>query len=521
MVDTTPRFLFRRWDTGSFSFLIGLMTLAVVLGFFWAYAVLPPYNSEHLGADACHHAMLIHTFSLPDPEERAYLRQAFAGYPLGSHWLASLMMPLLENDSYKAMRWLAFTSVLCLLAVQFHLFRGVMPSGAALLCLLAWQFLGCFTRAADIYFYVEAFFLSQAVGTLCLWLTIAVVFSSRDSWPRSTAAIGLAVAAYLCHLVPGAIALGGVGLVFLFRFRAQPQLRTLVPLMLLGMAGAWVVFGTDQLAFMKTIKDQDGDVPFKRLPINLLWVPTLAAALVIAKRVTLKNLAETRADFPSEGDKTRLAKILTCFLLVGGLLQAYCAFECLVLHTAAPYSVQKFFSFLFPAASMLWFLWLTPPVTRWLSGLHVPQRISVRSRRFGYAAILLLLLYLNLGRYFAYELRPPRVDLEHHPVFTAQRLRQDLPSFRAQSDHVNAVYFDPALPQSSMFVNMIGLRRTHGETYLVLRTLRQNQEGWSRALEKLHGQLVFSHLITPASPSPGLGRDSTSSEVNLIQTTVK
>src|SRR5438105_4554454 len=68
--------------------------LSLALAHCWAAWVLPPFNSNHLGCDACHHAIMIHCQSLSDPAERVFLEGTFADYPQTAHWLAAQWMPL-------------------------------------------------------------------------------------------------------------------------------------------------------------------------------------------------------------------------------------------------------------------------------------------------------------------------------------------------------------------------------------------------------------------------------------------
>ena len=128
-------------------FLLALLALVLVQG--WAAWVLPPFNSNHLGCDACHHAIMVHCQSLADPAERAFLADWFADYPQTSHWLVACWMPLLDNDPYKAMRAVSAASVLLMLLGQFALLCRVLPGGPALLALLAWQLVCYLTNLAN------------------------------------------------------------------------------------------------------------------------------------------------------------------------------------------------------------------------------------------------------------------------------------------------------------------------------------------------------------------------------------
>src|SRR5262245_30253597 len=84
----------------SLSLLAGLIGLAGVLSYVWVAWVLPPFNSEHLGSDACHHAIMIHALSLSDAVEGAFIAGPYATYPHLSHQLAAWLMPLVGNDAF-------------------------------------------------------------------------------------------------------------------------------------------------------------------------------------------------------------------------------------------------------------------------------------------------------------------------------------------------------------------------------------------------------------------------------------
>jgi hypothetical protein len=488
---------------GSLWGLAGLLALGCVLGYLWVMLVLPPYNSEHLGPDACHHAIMIHALSLPNQQEGAFTAGHFATYPHLSHRIAASLLFAVNNDAFRAMRLVSVISLLGLLAVQYHLFRRVFSGRAGVLALVTWQALGSMTRTADMEFFRGPYFFAQGVGELFAWLAIALVsWPARTRWGRAGqtgVAIGLAVAAYLCHLVPGLVALGGLGLVLLMRLRLRPWWPTVVALGVLALAGLAAIFGTEQFAHMAACKQADGDTPFRYLPLVLLWIPTAVLAVAVAVR---------RFKHPLTTPGQELTAVLTMFLLTAALLDGYAAFEWAVRNAVAPYAVKKFFFFLFADATMLWLVWLRPVLVRaarrWES-LAVVRGPSgwrlTRLARANWGLATLILLGFSVGPFIANELKGPVTPSDQTPESVAAQLYEGLPPFREDepgSWRSRAIYFDPKLPQSSVYVNIVGLRRSFAEAYQVLNTLAQVPDKETpEALHRLRGQVSFTRVISP------------------------
>jgi hypothetical protein len=506
--------------TGSLGFLLVLVGLSLLVAHLWTVWALPSFNSDHLGCDACHHAILIHCQSLPGPLMRAVMPDGLVGYPQTSHWLAARWMAVLDGDPYKAMRAVSAASVLLMFACQFCLLRRALPAGPALLALLAWQMVCYLTNLANTQYYCVAYFFSQGVGMTFVWGAIVLITwptgaTGTGGWQRGCLiALGavLAGVAYLCHIVPGVAILGGLGLYFLVCWARARRWADLAGGALIAAVGLAVILGTTQLAHMSESRQVPGSVPLKNWSVLLAWVPTLLVALLVPGRRWLGK----QQRLPVE----ELLEVLTCVLCVAGALQAYCAVE-YWRGKSALYSVNKFFYVLFPVSSLMWVLagasWLQ---RRERLGLGLsPRLLSNGPARFAKnlaaAAVVGLLLYLN-GRVFVRsELLDEKVEAERHPVRCAQRLAHEAgldgaadtlalsASPRLPSD---LIYYDPCLPQSSVFVNVVGLRRSWSDVYGLNAALAGWRPGQVLPAE-VRQRVNFRRLILPSSKSAVRARE--------------
>lgn len=496
-------------DTASLRFAGWLMLAGLIVSYLWMALLLPAYNSEHITCDGIHHAILVYCHGRLASPEREAVADLLATYPQLSHWLASWLMPVLAHDPFKALRCFALASVFAFLALQYHLLRRFLPALPAALALLWWQAVCHETRTCNAYIYLDTFFFSQAIGTLFLWLAIVLLTRTeerpRRQWAFALLGTGCAALAYLCHIVPGVVALGGVGLFLLLRLLRQPNRGDLLLLTIAIALGAGVVFGTPQLHHMQEVRVADGDMPLRQFWLLVLWVPTLLGALGLGwwhwKRLDLRS------------ERTALAVLMVCLLLAGGLLQAYVAAEWLIWQKAAAYSVKKFFYLLFPLTALLWFLagitWLPRwSVAKWLEPLFCMDQ-GPRARSWPRLALkctfVLALLYLNYSYLIRYQFRGPYASPERNPVQVAEQLRRELPPFRADApatSRSDRLYYDPRFPRSSVYVNVVGLRRGFAEFYN-LHDLQQAHPG--------DPELVLSEMGKRRFPArellgPGIGR---------------
>jgi hypothetical protein len=495
----------RGWlRTDSLAFVAFAALLAMPLAYLWADRVLPPFNSNHLGCDSCHHAILIHCQSLPDRAERAFLADYLATYPQTAHWLAARWLPLLGGDPYKAMRATSFASLLIMLALQFALLRRVLPAGPAVLALLAWQLLCYFGNVANVHYFSKAYFFSQAVGMTAAWAALLIAtwpaHSPRWRGLHTLLAAALAGLAYLCHLVPGVTALGGLGLYYLLGWWRTRAAADAARVALVGGVSLALVLGTGQLAHMAHSRLEFGDVPVKNWSLLLAWVPLLLLALF--------RHARRRTEGPQPPPAEGLVELLTCVLCVTGLIQAYCAAE-FALGKAAPYSANKLFYVLFPLTTLLWLLVGAGRLGR-LPSLRPWTVWPLRAAGVAVGAFLLV----RNGRVFvANELLDENVAPERNPVLVARRLaRETAADAPARSGgrlwRSDLVYFDPGLRQSSVFVNVVGLRRSWSDAEVVLAALHS----WEpvTAPPTWLGPVRCRRLILPADLLAAGGSESVS-----------
>jgi hypothetical protein len=504
--------------TDSLSFLLLLVFLSLPAAYAWTTWVLPPFNSDHLGCDACHHAMLVYTQSLSSGSERAAVAGPYADYPQTSHFLAAQVMPVLQQDPYKAMRFVSFASVLIMLACQFHLVRRAMPAPSALLVLLLWQLVCYQTNTADPQFYSVAYFYSQAIGMMAVWPALALFSSPASSLEgRLVLAIGgtlLAAFAYLCHIVSGAVAFGALGSYSWIGWAHRPNRDDALRLVVLTAAGLVVVLGTDQLAHMARSRICDGSVPLKNLALLCAWIPTLLLALTWRWR---------RWRGPAAGPRDRadgVIDLLVCLLAAAGGCQAYCLVEWAVLGKSASYSAKKFYYVLFPAAALLWFLaastWLQTSAR--FARLHQlwasRERTPAWGRVLTCGALAGLLAFLNFKLFIVNELQTGCLGPDHHPVAIARQLQTlgyPAPRPGVHDGRQTPIYFDPDLPESNVFINVIGLRRSWEDAFNIQSALRGWKAGREPIPARLKEQVSFSAVLLPgmrlaAAPETLAGR---------------
>jgi hypothetical protein len=459
--------------------LFGLLAaLAIFGGWLWSACVLPPYNSNHLGCDACHHAVLIH-YQGQSTAPPAALLEGLADYPQTSHWLAARFLPFLDGDPYKAMRATAFATVILTLVCQYFLLRRVLPAAQAVLGTLVLQMVCYQTQTAETQYFCVAYFFAQAVGMLAVWLAVLFATQPAGTLPGRVTVWGMAVLcaalAYLCHIVPGAVVLGALGLFSLLRLIGRPRGLAAIQLLILAAVGGGIILGTNRLSYMAACRGADGSVPVKNTVVMFSWLPTLIAALAWQGRRLWK------AEIPPADD---LVRLLICLLCVAGGLQAYCAYEWAFLGKAAAYSVLKFFYVLFPVSVLVWVLALA-------QGLQALWRLPSWSwpTRLIHAGLIAVLCYFNGRIFIRNELLPSCPDPERSPVRVA---RVALAAGAAEAD---LLYYDPTMPQSSVFVNVVGLHRSFSEAYSLVAVLhgwRPDQEPAPDALAK---QVHFSRLV--------------------------
>ncbi len=473
---------------------------AAVLGvlgvaYAWTAWLLPAYNSDHLGCDACHHAILIHCQTVADPAERELIAGVMVDYPQMSHALAALSLPLFGDDPYRAMRFASAAAVVLLLVSQLVLLRTAMSLPWALVSLAAWQLVCGVGNLGNVHYFCAAYFFAQAFGMIGVWLALALhtrpAASAGEKLLLGAGSSALAAFAYLCHLVPGVVVFGALGLYSLARLIGRRDALEAVRIALLIAVGALVIFGTSQLALMSRGRGAGGHVPIRHLALLLTWLPTLVVGAALRARQWRRGDDGGWPGAAMDG--------LLCVLVVAGGLQAVCAVEWLWHGETYLYPVLKFFYLLFPAASLLWFLAAARVAAR--AAAAVPalgrwrEKLDGRGARLATAGVAALLLGVALAPFVRNELRPEPVTPRRHPVAVARQLGLGL---RAQGkDRSDLLYYDPALPQSSVYANMVGLHRTLEDSYKLMFGLH----GWDPAQgpvpARLRQDVSFSALVLP------------------------
>lgn len=482
--------------------LAGLLTT-----YAWTRWWLPFFNSEHLGGDACQHAIMVYCQSLQDPTERSAVAGILEDYPPLAHFLAAQVMPLFGNDPYKAMRAISFASILAFLMGQYCLFRIFCPPATAVLVLLLWQMLCCFGNVGNAQYYYIAYFYAQAVGMTALYPAVALITMPAAA-PVNRVLLGLGasllgVFAYLCHIVPGAALFGALGLYTLICFVRRPNRVEGLRLLMVVVLGLAVVVGTKHLAMMGRLRNAEGSAPLKNIFLLLTWLPVALVAAAAAWR--------NRAASPRNPWRHSVQGGLACLLASAGLLQAICAFEWLVLAKCSSYPAMKLFYILFPVSSLLCVVTLVD----WLSGNRaIANWTQVLSRRFGSAgtrlttanlsvALALLLCYLQMRPFVVNELRPDKgASPRSSPIQLAQQMQQLLrtePSEKKTAQE-EVLYYDPLFPNASVFVNVVGLHRPVGQTFEAVLSLLKWKPETEPVPESLKQQAHFVHLLMPQTP---------------------
>lgn len=442
-------------------YFLGAVAVALVFGVGWAVWVLPPFNSEHLGGDFCHHAIMVYGQSLPDRAERTFVTQHFHDYPQTAHWLAARLLPLVDDDPYKALRVLSIAQLVLTFAVQFALMRCVVSRWWALVGTAMWAVLSAQTSTAHSH--VTTFFYAQALGTAFLWCTL--LFANHlppcgwRRWANLAIITGLACLSYLCHIVPGVSALGGVGVWLLVNVIRERRWSGCVGMVVFGVVGLAVVFGTRQLAHMSSARVQDGDVPLKNVGLQWLWLPTFFVASVWYGSRWWRATPRTAVDV--------LWEVALCVLFVTGALNLYCIYEWQQ-GKAAAYSYKKFYYVLGPTTALVWLLagWRLAHARGWqLHGWFA------RHHRPLLTAAAIGMIYVNVRGHIRSELLPEHVSPERHPVRVARELLAEQPPW----ERGPRLYYDPQLVQTNTFINIVGLRRTFQD----VQYLRQDLEGHS------------------------------------------
>lgn len=430
------------------AFLLLAMLAGAMLAVPWTWFAYRRSHVEWQGVDVMHHALIIKQLSVPEGRNEHALGE-LAHYPVGSHWLAVVAMPLFGDDPFLAMRYVAAVTMWILLLAPYVLLCRAMGPLSALLCLLLWQFACLALKVAGFnhFMWEGQYNYSRGVGTAAYWMMLVLLTGNHrtqtaqlGSW---IAAIVCACFAINCHIAPGAVGLATLvffsGMVFLRERR--PHSLMLGVLTCLGF-GISLLISREWLT-MPTLANRDGWLPVGPQWILMLWAPTLVVVLVRwgAFGYPLNVMEQS----------------LTAGLLAAGALQGYLIFKMLVLGTCAPYAVKSVYALTFGLASLLWCCWSV----RWARQWNVSASLAARWKVAG--PVLAFMLIAALGYRFtkmdlglrwripdalAGRVLPPAETLPHQTTRTISGLGEH------KGDYL---YVDPLQPVGSLYVSMTAL----------------------------------------------------------------
>jgi hypothetical protein len=496
-----------------------LLAGSAVLAFAWAALPGRSNDLEQQGIDIVNHAILVHRRAHPVP---AALYGAHRHYPQASHALAAWFMPVLGDNAIRAMDCAAWLTLLGLFAAQWTLLCRLLPAAPALAVLALWQGLRLQTRFSDWDFFHVNYYPPQALGTLGVWLQLAVL-ATPEVTPlrrclRDGAAVLLAALAYSCHIVPGAVAFATLAVLHGSELFGPGRRAACLRLLLTGLVAAVTLLSSDQLRLMAGARTvAGGRLLYDHLWLLLLWVPTLLVACLALAR-GLRRVLPRRPN--------HLERVLTCALLAAGGIQGYLTLETLLGHNLGYYSAMKLYWYTFPLATLLWVGWLCRLLAASAGRVGLPR---LASRRAVAAGCVLCAIWglnslvrqdprrprlLGLGAIRRTLLRLPpnpgsvanslRLSQERDAVVAARRLA-------GRPNHAAPwVYFyDPAMPFGSLFASVVGLETHHDAALgcwmsLGLREValadvsRTNHVGW--LLLPRHADTRALGLAVPARP---------------------
>jgi hypothetical protein len=443
---------------GSARFLALLLVIGVLFSFAWTQLGYRYGNLEAQGIDIAHHAIIIRQLTVPGGINERSL-SILADYPTTSHRLAALTLPLFGDNEILALRFSAMTTVTWLLALQFTLLCRWLPFAQAALVLLAWQWLCYLGKVTNSHHFLEwNYNFSRAVGGLGLWagLVLLAAAESSSAWGRRlnyALATGGAAFAMACHVVPGAVAFGG-----LILYGAGGWLRTRQPdrLWLIAMAiltAGGMYFGTSVWRVMVQNAGSNGGLPVGPQLLLLTWVPLAAVAAFLLVRPILARFASgiVTAPIPTE--------CLMTALLAAGAVQSMVLVRMVLWHACAPYAFKTLYFYTFPLAALLGIVGLVPYLARvsasWLplspgAMRRMPQVVAASLLLAG----VLQLAHKDLGLRRGVSKSAPASDCpppERLPAAVARTLDG------LASDHQGWCYFDPQQPVGAFFASVVGL----------------------------------------------------------------
>ena len=435
---------------GSLVLLAFLLLSAVFVSALWVTLVLPQQHALRRGCDEVHHLVMISLQAEPASVPKPHT--GFETYPQCYHWLVARFMPLLDGDAVDAMRLANLAILLILWSLQFTLWARLLPTRWAVLALLLWQWFCFETKTANLNFYYGTNFYSQALGHVGFWLTLVLTTTvSRGRWQQvllMTLSALAAAFAYGCHIVPGVVAFGFLGLYHTYECVYHRRLAHVFHLLFAIFVGCCAVLGTGQWAHMSAVRGATGSLPLRSYWLLLLWVPTAAVCVFLLLRPSrLRRLANVQR---------RVLEAVALALVVAGTIQAYLAVNWYVRGTVGDYAVKKLFYYTFPLASLLWLFSCWQLAARRREEHKAMCTMGHHRRRLAailYAGLIGLCLTQNFKEQLINELKGPFIPRERCLASVIARLRS-----RPLSE--KCCYFDDQLPDLSIVASVVALRQS-------------------------------------------------------------
>lgn len=413
--------------------------VAVIAATVWTAVALTQNNLELQSIDLCHHVMFVD--HLQSPWGKAD-REFVGAYPLLSHRVAALWLPLFDNP-IQAVRAAALASLLIMLIAQWFLFRTLMSPAPALIALILWQSLCTNCKLGDVNHFLWDFQynFSRAMAAAALWVMLLglVVPPFRHRVFNLVLLLGLAGFAFRCHIAAGSLALATLGTWCIVQCIRRNWYAGVVGLIALtGMSAGLLIF-TDEWRYLASLSHDNGPLPIRHPDLIALWIPTALIGFEVALRKAYRTLR-------GQALPMDFTVAVLCGLLPAAALQSYMLYGKNISHTIGTYPYNQMLFYTFALATLLWMAGLLAILKSW-----APQLIA----RGNSILSLLAIASAAWGLYTILEAdaRRPRPEPDRDPIRVLNALKPLRESF------VGHYYYDPALEHASYFVTRAVLGR--------------------------------------------------------------
>jgi hypothetical protein len=473
----------RAADRPRFPWLLLMAALVFAIG--WTAVALRRTNLEQQGIDIVNHALMVRQLAIPGGDSEYWLGE-YATYPHTAHYLAAVFLPLFDGNPIQALRCAALFVLLVMLIAQYGLLRLLLPWAPAVLVLVLWQAACALVNVADVnhFLWQGQYNYSRAVGAAALWLLLLLLARPPlGGWLHLCSPLPvvlLAAFALACHIAPGAIAFGTLGVFYLLTAWSDSGRRgeSLIGLLLTLLAGAGMMFGTRLWQYMVANSGSDGYLPVPIAPLVALAAPTWVGAAVLLWR---GRRARSRS--------SPVVQCVACALLVAGPLQAYLLYKWHFLKTTAPYAVRSVLFYTFALTSLLWI----SGAVNWLRYRISSVEALWSSRRTRWAATCMAGTALIVGLWVALYKDPVRryYGIDRDPVQVARDLAEH------HEELAGCYYYDPRQVFGSYYATAAGSGMPHSVTLSCLKGLYY-EKNWQRLL----AEEQVTALLLPAAVDP-------------------